>query len=81
MSANLKIVEFPVGTAESVPDSLRTLADSIEKGNFGTGHNVAWVVDCGGGRVEVGLSGKAASRGAEAYLLLGMGQRRLEQVQ
>jgi len=74
----VKVVQFPASGVEDVPTSLRNLADSIESGNFGDAHNLAWVIDCGDGRVECGLAGKSPSSGAEAHLLFAIAQRKIE---
>lgn len=73
---SVKIVEFPVANVTEVPDALRALADEIEAGTYGeTVFNIAWVMDCGDSVIEVGLLGKAAAPGAEAFLLLEHGQQ------
>lgn len=67
----MKLVQFPERVAfVDVAQGLRNLADQIDAGEFGDAHNVAWVIDCGGSDVQIGLLGKAASPGAEAHLLL-----------
>lgn len=76
----LKVVEFPTSGLVSVADGLRNLAAEIESGDHGDAHNLVWVVDCGDGVVGVGLLGKSASPGAEAYYMLGLAQRKLEAV-
>lgn len=58
--------------------SLRKLADDIESGEYDKANNVAWVVDCGDGRIECGLAGTSIMVGAEAHLLFAMAQRKLE---
>lgn len=63
-----------------IVSGLRNIADSIEKGEYGKVHDFAWVMDRGGGQVDIGLLGtKEPSRAAAyAYLLYGIGQRKLE---
>lgn len=77
MSADLKVVEFPEQTAQSVVQGLRALAQSIEEGKFNDAHNLAWVIDGGSGSIYVGLLGQTPEPGATAHLLLGCGQHRI----
>lgn len=77
MSA-LNVVKFPDKDVGDVPRALRAVADRIESGEFGGAHNLAWVIDCGHGRIEVGLLGHAGIAGAEAHLLFALAQRKLE---
>lgn len=75
----MNIVEIPIANIGSIAARLRDLATAIEEGNFGDAHNVAWVIDCGGGNVQVGYLGRSPSvAGADAHLLLAIGQRKLE---
>lgn len=74
--APLKVVEFPGSNLQDIPAGLRTLADSIEAGNFGEVHALVWVLDSEG-KVEVGFFGQSAGRGSEAHLLLGAAQAKL----
>ena len=75
----MKIVEFPGGDLTNVAARLRDLADSIEEGAFGEAHSLAWVIDCGDGHCEVGFLGRGPGiAGADAHLLLAIGQRKLE---
>ena len=41
---------------------------------------MTWVIDCGDSRIEVGLLGSAAEAAPTAYFLLGLAQRRLEDI-
>lgn len=75
---SLSVVEFPERDIRDVPSSLRALAESIEAGAYGDGHNLAWVIDCGNGRIEAGLLGPAAEVAPTAYFLFGLAQRRIE---
>lgn len=76
---SLKLVDFPPRDAAlSVPAALRKLADQIEAGELGDAHNLAWVIDCGDSRVEIGLTGPAPEPGPTAYLLFGLAKRRIE---
>jgi hypothetical protein len=75
--SNLKVI----GKIESINDvsrCLRTLADQIDRGDYGDAHNVAWIVDCGCDQIEVGMAGPTASSGAEAHYLMAKGMRKLE---
>lgn len=77
----LKVVEFPDHNAcQNIPEALRDLARSIEEGNYADAHNLVWAIDCGDGRVEIGLLGKAPEPSTAAYFLLGLAKRRLEDV-
>lgn len=73
-----KLVEFP--DIADLPRMLRSFAEAIERGDYDNPHCIVWVMDCGGGRVELGLMGRSPSPGAEGHLLLAIGQRRLERV-
>ena len=77
----MELVDPPsIANVTDVSARLRDLADAIEEGNFGDAHTLAWVIDCGSGRCEVGFLGRAAGiAGSEAHLLLAIGQRMLEQ--
>lgn len=74
----MKIVELPIQDGVDIPLGLRELANAIEAGDYDDAHNVVWVIDCGNSRVELGLLGRSASRGAESHLLLAIAMRRLE---
>lgn len=73
-----ELVVLPERNIQDIPRALRTLAEEVEQGRLGDCHNIAWVVDCGGGHVECGLLGPAAEAGPTAYLLFGKGMRKLE---
>lgn len=75
----VKVVELPTNSLADVAGGLRRIADQIELGEFGDAHNVAWVIDTGGGRIEVGMLGKAPEPASLTHFLLALGQRRLEQ--
>lgn len=80
MSA-LKVLEFPsLPGCTDVAAALRTLADAIERGDKGDAYNLAWALDCGDGLIEIGLMGKSAEPAMKAYYLLGLAQRKLEDV-
>jgi hypothetical protein len=80
MSA-LKVLQFPsLPGCQDVSKALRELADEIDKGTKGDAHNIVWALDCGNGRIEVGLMGKAPEPAMTAYYLLGMAQRKLEAI-
>lgn len=75
----LTLIPFPQPEEElSIAEVLRLMADQIEAGAFGQSHTMAWVIDCGGGEIEIGLAGKAVSPGIVAYYLYGLAQRKLE---
>lgn len=76
--AEVKVLKMPERNVQDIPRALRTLAEEVEQGKLGDCHNIAWVVDVGGGRVEVGLLGAAAEAGPTAHLLLAKGLRALE---
>lgn len=76
--AVLKLIEFPAHNLADLPGALRRLADQVEAGDYGDGHNLAWVVDCGNGRIELGLMGAAPEPSLTAHFLLALGMRRLE---
>jgi hypothetical protein len=73
-----ELVQFPERDMSDVPRMLRSVADSIEAGEYGDAHNLAWVIDCGAGRIEVGLCGKAPEPGLTGHFLLACGQRKIE---
>ena len=75
--AVLNVVPHPTADINDVVARLRSLADNIESGNFGTVHNVAWVADCGGGKVEVGLVGFAPEPASAAHFLFHCGAMKL----
>lgn len=76
----MNLVDLPtIKNIGSIAERLRDLATLIEEGQFGDAHTLAWVIDCGNGRCEVGFLGRAAGiAGSEAHLLLAIGQRMLE---
>ena len=61
-----------------VPRILRSLADEIERGKFGDAHNVAYAIDCGSGRIEVGMAGQAPEPEITAHFLFAVAMRKLE---
>ena len=75
---SVTILRLPDRDLTDVPRALRALADAIERGEYGDAHNVAWVVDCGDSRIEVGMAGAAPEPGATAHLLFAIAQRKLE---
>lgn len=80
MSAQLKVVQLDVGDLSDVSAGLRRLADGIDAGEYGDAHNLAWVIDSGNGETAIGMLGKSASPGTEAYYLYGLAMRKLEQI-
>ena len=73
----MNVVELPVTHANDLPTKLRKLADQIEAGEFEDAHSLAWVLDCGNSRIEIGLMGKAESPGVEAHFLFTLGAHKL----
>ena len=73
-----EVKTLPTGNLSDVPSRLRALADSIEAGDFADAHNLAWVIDCGNGRLEIGLLGRCAELSSTLYYLLGLGKRKVE---
>lgn len=75
----LSLVKFPDQHAvQNIPEAPRSLADGIESGEYGDAYNVVWAVDCGDGRVEMGLMGPSPQPALTAYFLAGLAQRKLE---
>jgi hypothetical protein len=73
----VELLKLPDRNIQDIPRGLRALADKIEQGG-GDCHNIAYVIDAGGGQVVCGLLGPAAECGPTAYLLYGKGMRALE---
>lgn len=69
----MNIVDLPVNNLQDIPARLRGLADQIERGDYGDTHNLAWVIDCGGGDIKVGILGAVGMIGPEAHLLFHVG--------
>lgn len=72
-----EVVELPTTPLQDIPAMLRNLAESIESGELGTVSQIAYVLDIGDGMVDVGLMGRSASPGTEAYFLLACGQKKI----
>lgn len=77
---SLTVVQFPELSMKSVPEGLRSLANSIEAGEFGDAHNLAWVIDEGNLVISVGLLGKCQEPAPTAYFLYGLAMRKIEMV-
>ena len=75
-----EIINFPAKSIGDVPRALRQLADEIDAGKFDDAHNLAWVIDCGNSRIEVGLCGCAPEGGITAHYLFARGMRKLEEL-
>lgn len=71
------LVELPVTYAANLPEKLRKLAEQIEAGDFGDAHTLAWVMDCGDSRIEIGLMGKSESPGIEAHFLYSLAAHKM----
>jgi hypothetical protein len=67
------VVAIPAGNLADIPARLRAIADQIEAGDYGEAQKLAWVIDCGNGRIDVGLLGHASAIGPELHLLLTTG--------
>lgn len=80
MATWLNVVQLPRADIVDLPRGLRALADEIESGKYGDAHNLAWVIDCGDGRIEIGMLGNTAQPGAEAHYLYALAQRKLENI-
>ena len=74
----LKLVHLPECNIQDIPRGLRAIADEIEDGKYSDAHNLAWVIDCGDGRLEIGMLGAAPEPGVTAYYLYGLAMRKLE---
>jgi len=74
------LLTLPATDVGDISRGLRALADQIDAGDYGDGHFLAWVIDCGSGRVECGGLGKSPEAGAVGHLLFGIAQRKLEAV-
>ena len=75
----LKVVTLPATMANDIVGTLRLIADQIERGEYGTVTNLAWVMEHDG-EVDAGLLGMAAEIGPTAHLLFAIAQRKLEGV-
>lgn len=71
------VIPLPTPDVRDIPRMLRSLADDVEKGTYDNAHNLAWVIDTGNGKVEVGLMGAAGETGAVAHLLFALAQQRI----
>lgn len=80
MAESLKVVSLPTADVGDVSRGLRHIADQIEHGDFGHAHNLAWVIDCGDSRIELGMLGHSAEPGPTAHLLYAIAQRKLEDI-
>lgn len=78
MSGAFSVVPFPFKDVQNIPLCLRNLADQIEAGKYGVAQNLAWVINTGGGAVEVGILGSVSEVAPTLYFLLGMGMRKVE---
>lgn len=74
----LTVAQFPDRDACDVPNMLRHLAAAIERGDYDDAHILGWVIDCGNGRVEVGLMGRAVFTGQELHLMFALGMHRIQ---
>lgn len=75
----MKLIEFPsLPAVLSLPEALRRLASQIENGEYGDAHNLAWTIDCGDSRIELGYLGKSPEPACSAHFLFALAMRRLE---
>ena len=74
----MKLVQLPLPGVTDIATGLRNLATQIEDGEFDDAHNLAWVIDCGDNRIELGMLGPSPSPGTEAHYLYCLAQRALE---
>jgi hypothetical protein len=74
----MNVVEIPVHSVADTAGALRRLADAIEAGEHGKASQVAWVVDAGGGQIDVGLIGPSGSPAPDTYFLLGLAMAKFE---
>lgn len=72
-----EVVELPCTPVQDIPAMLRNLANRVESGELGAVSQIAYVLDIGDGIVDVGLMGRSASPGTEAYFLLACGQKKI----
>ena len=72
-----KVVDMTTRSINNLPERLRTLANQIEMGDFDDAHTLAWVMDCGNSRIEIGLMGKSESPGIEAHFLMSLGAHKI----
>ena len=66
----MKVVELEKTALLDVPVGLRNLADAIDRGEYGSVVNLAWVLDAEYKPCAAGLLGKAANADAVFVLLL-----------
>lgn len=74
-----QLLSLPLSDVQDVPLLLRNLADAIERGDYGDAHNLAWVIDCGDSRIEVGLMGPCGELAPMLHYLLALGVRKVEE--
>lgn len=72
-----EVLKLPDRNVLDVPRALRALADQIERGDIPC-HTVAFVIDCGSGKVEVGILGPVPEVRPAAHLMFALGMRALE---
>ena len=73
-----ELVKFPERDIGDVPRMLRSIANGIENGEYGDAYNLAWIVDCGNGKIAVGLCGTAEEPALTGHFLMSLGMRELE---
>lgn len=75
-----ELIKFPKNDSVDIPTSLRNLADQIENGEYDDAHTLAWAIDCGDGRIELGLCGNCSEPSTTAYFLFGLAKYKLESI-
>jgi hypothetical protein len=73
-----EVVKLGGGDIRDISAGLRAIADGIDAGEYGGCHNLVWVIDKGGGGLDVGLLGSAPEFGPTAHLLLAMAMLKIE---
>lgn len=73
-----KLLEFPPQDVCDISKALRNLADDVEAGKYGDAHNLAWIIDCGNCRIEVGLIGPCGELAPSLHYLMSLGLRKVE---
>lgn len=72
-----ELLKFPERNVQDIPSALRVLADQVERGEIPC-HTISFVIDCGGGKVEVGVLGPVAEVRPAAHFMFALGMRAME---
>ncbi len=73
-----EVKPIPVKDVGDTVRGLRQMAQDIEDGKYPDDVCLAWVMDCGDGKVQIGMLGHSPSPGPEAHLLFAVAMRKLE---